>query len=382
MKLPRSIETGVLGEEGRMKFQHACALGLALSVIGWAGAQAQDMMNEPGGYYLRLEGGLNHIKGLDSSSSASGFAFSSKENNGFIAGGAVGYKFGPFRLELDLDYRDNGVKSINVTNGGGFGAGLTGASSSPSGRVTSLTELINGIYDLPWRPAGLSPYVGLGIGATALKLSGFHVAGTNLVGDDDIVFAVQPSIGVRYPLNDAASIGLEYRFLNGFNPTFKDRTGAKLSTGDYQSHSILVNFTYAFGVAPPPPPPMAEPAAAPPPPAAAAPAQRQLFLVFFDFDRATITSAGKQVVDAAAQSFKGGGKARMELTGYTDLAGTQKYNLELSRRRAMAVRDQLVRDGVPRDQIGVAWKGKEDPRVPTPDGVREPQNRRVEIVMP
>ena len=138
-----------------MKFQHACALGLALSVIGWAGAQAQDMMNEPGGYYLRLEGGLNHISGLDSSSSSSGFAFSSKEDNGFIAGGAVGYKFGPFRLELNLDYRDNGVKSIHVTNGGGFGAGLTGASNSASGRVTSLTELINGIYDLPWRPAGL-----------------------------------------------------------------------------------------------------------------------------------------------------------------------------------------------------------------------------------
>ena len=61
------------------------------------------------------------------------------------------------------------------------------------------------------------------------------------------------------------------------------------------------------------------------------------------------------------------------LTGYTDLAGTQQYNLELSHKRAIAVRDQLVRDGVAASAIAVSWKGKEDPRVPTPDGVREPQ---------
>ncbi len=183
-------------------------------------------------------------------------------------------------------------------------------------------------------------------------------------------------------MNDAVAIGLEYRFLNGFNPSYKDRTGNKFSTNDYQNHSMLLTLTYSFGAPPPPPPPAPTPAAAEQPAATPAPAVRQLFLVFFDFDRATITSAGQQVVEAAASAYKGGGKARMELTGYTDLAGTQQYNLELSHKRAIAVRDQLVRDGVPASAIAVSWKGKEDPRVPTPDGVREPQNWRVEIVMP
>ena len=52
-----------------------------------------------------------------------------------------------------------------------------------------------------------------------------------------------------------------------------------------------------------------------------------------------------------------------------------------SKRRTDAVHAQLVRDGVPDNVIHESWHGKENPRVPTPDGVREPQNRRVEIML-
>jgi len=72
--------------------------------------------------------------------------------------------------------------------------------------------------------------------------------------------------------------------------------------------------------------------------------------------------------------------ARVAITGYTDLAGTQRYNLGLSKRRADRVHAALVQDGVPDGVIAEAWRGKENPAVPTPDGVREPQNRRVQIV--
>ncbi len=59
---------------------------------------------------------------------------------------------------------------------------------------------MNGVYDLPWSPRGaLTPYVGLGIGATGVKLAGFTAGGTNVVGDSDVMFAVQPSVGIRYP---------------------------------------------------------------------------------------------------------------------------------------------------------------------------------------
>jgi outer membrane protein OmpA-like peptidoglycan-associated protein len=70
------------------------------------------------------------------------------------------------------------------------------------------------------------------------------------------------------------------------------------------------------------------------------------------------------------------------LTGYTDSTGSAKYNMALSLRRASAVKASLVRLGTPADEISVVGKGKGDQLVPTGDGVREPQNRRVLIVLP
>ena len=81
-------------------------------------------------------------------------------------------------------------------------------------------------------------------------------------------------------------------------------------------------------------------------------------------------------------TFKSTGSAKIMLTGYTDLAGTQQYNLGLSKRRADTVAVALVKEGVPKAAIVEAWRGKENPAVPTADGVKEPRNRRVEIVLP
>jgi outer membrane protein OmpA-like peptidoglycan-associated protein len=53
----------------------------------------------------------------------------------------------------------------------------------------------------------------------------------------------------------------------------------------------------------------------------------------------------------------------------------------LSMRRAEAVLTELERNGIPRADVAVYAKGETDPLVPTPDGVREPQNRRVVIVL-
>jgi outer membrane protein OmpA-like peptidoglycan-associated protein len=50
-------------------------------------------------------------------------------------------------------------------------------------------------------------------------------------------------------------------------------------------------------------------------------------------------------------------------------------------RRAESVEAELVRDGVPKDEIVVRGFGESDPLVPTAAGVREPQNRRVEIIL-
>ena len=127
------------------------------------------------------------------------------------------------------------------------------------------------------------------------------------------------------------------------------------------------------------PPPAA--AAPPPPPPAAPPPVPKQFIVYFEFDRYNLTPEGARVVQDAASAYKATGSARVAVAGYTDLAGTQQYNIGLSKRRADTVRGALVRAGVPDGVIAESWHGKENPAVPTPDGVREPRNRRVEIAL-
>ena len=52
------------------------------------------------------------------------------------------------------------------------------------------------------------------------------------------------------------------------------------------------------------------------------------------------------------------GRSLYEIRGFADRAGTEAYNLDLSRRRAEAVRDYLLSVGVPRDRIGIAFFGE------------------------
>jgi hypothetical protein len=120
----------------------------------------------------------------------------------------------------------------------------------------------------------------------------------------------------------------------------------------------------------PPPPP-------PPPPPVAAPTS---FMVFFDWDRSNLSQQAVQTIGQAAAAYKSRGSARITATGHTDTSGPESYNMALSLRRANSVKAELVRQGVPADAIAVVGRGESQPLVATGDGVREPQNRRVEIV--
>jgi outer membrane protein OmpA-like peptidoglycan-associated protein len=105
------------------------------------------------------------------------------------------------------------------------------------------------------------------------------------------------------------------------------------------------------------------------------------FIVFFDFDKSDLTPAAQDTIAKAAAAYKTKGGAQLKASGHTDRAGTEEYNMALSLRRANAVKDQLVRDGVAASDISVVGLGESQPMVPTADGVREAQNRRVEIVI-
>jgi OmpA-OmpF porin, OOP family len=132
------------------------------------------------------------------------------------------------------------------------------------------------------------------------------------------------------------------------------------------------------GQAPPPPPPVVAPPVPPAPP----PVVHQVFLVFFNWDRDMITPEGMQIVQQAANAWHAGAPVTIQVTGYTDTSGSPDYNQRLSERRANNVATALDRLGVPRANMTVSGRGENDLRVPTAPGVREPQNRRVEIVFP
>ena len=130
--------------------------------------------------------------------------------------------------------------------------------------------------------------------------------------------------------------------------------------------------------------PSEEPAAVaapytPPPVTAVAPAPKS-YLVFFDFNKSDLTGQATQIVDQAASNAGPAKVTRLTVTGHTDTVGSDAYNMRLSRRRAESVASRLEKDGIPSSEIEIVAKGKRDLLVPTADGFREPQNRRVQIV--
>jgi OOP family OmpA-OmpF porin len=123
-----------------------------------------------------------------------------------------------------------------------------------------------------------------------------------------------------------------------------------------------------------------EQAMAPAPQAAMpAPAAPETFIVYFDWDRADINQSGQAVLNEVLAAIEPG--AQISVTGHADRSGPEDYNMALSLRRADAVREVLINGGVAADSITVSGRGEEEPAVPTPDGVREQANRRVEIII-
>jgi iron complex outermembrane receptor protein len=150
---------------------------------------------------------------------------------------------------------------------------------------------------------------------------------------------------------------------------------AGISFGEPRSVGFTVDVKYGAPSGP-------EQTSAPyvPPPVVAPVAAPKSYLVFFDFNKSDLTPQATDIVDTAAKNAAAGKVTRLTVTGHTDTVGSDAYNMRLSRRRAESVATQLEKDGIPSSEIEIVAKGKRDLLVPTADGVREPQNRRVQIV--
>src|ERR1043166_1687462 len=343
----------------------AC-LVLITAILG-ADARAQVI-------YFGGEGGWSNLEDQRSRLNVAGApSVKSRYDSGFAAGARVGYEWGPWRFEEEYAYRGNDLVRFNVG-----GVNINGARGSRN----SHAIMSNVLYDFNLASFGwniglpVTPHVGGGIGAVNVQ-DRVSVPGLGrILRDDDWRFGYQAIGGVRYNITPAVAFDLDYRYLATTEARFKvPNTGIKYKSGD-ETHTLMASLLYRFG--PPPAPPVAAPPVAPAP----APVSRRVFLVFFDWDRDTITPDGMRIVQQAAEAFRAGGNVQIQVTGYTDASGSVGYNQRLSERRANNVANALTRFGVPRQAMVVSGRGKNDQRVPTADGVREPQNRRVEIVFP
>lgn len=109
----------------------------------------------------------------------------------------------------------------------------------------------------------------------------------------------------------------------------------------------------------------------------AVPGQRQI--IFFDWGKSEITHDSSMTLDEIAREYRDG--MRIQLVGHSDRSGSEGANGRSSLKRAEAVRHYLARQGIPYTAIAVSGAGESAPIIATADGVREVQNRRVEIVV-
>lgn len=103
--------------------------------------------------------------------------------------------------------------------------------------------------------------------------------------------------------------------------------------------------------------------------------------VLFDFNKATLKPAARDQLANVVQDLRAQPTLRIQLVGHADAVGSDEYNMGLSRRRAEAVRNYLVSQGVPAANISVEWKGEREPAVPNTTEENRAQNRRVEITV-
>jgi outer membrane protein OmpA-like peptidoglycan-associated protein len=113
----------------------------------------------------------------------------------------------------------------------------------------------------------------------------------------------------------------------------------------------------------------------------ALPLEAVSFLFYFLSDSTELTAESKSLIPEVLSLVNKREFYEISIIGHTDTVGDDAYNMRLSSARAEAVRDALLSHGIPSAQMELRYHGKRDPIVPTGDNVREPRNRRVEVVV-
>lgn len=200
-------------------------LGLGLILPGTAQAQER-----PAGFYADISGMYTNL--VDPDLTDATLPGELGVDNGFGISGTYGYEFGNgFRTEIEVSYRENGIKSISIA---AFGLTGTGAAS---GDVTALASMLNGYFDIATE-SRWTPYIGAGVGVARIDVD-ISVADES-ASVDDTVFAFQGMAGLRYDLSEDVVIRAGYRYFGTDEPEF-DTTEA-----EYGTHNVEVGLTYRF----------------------------------------------------------------------------------------------------------------------------------------
>jgi OmpA-OmpF porin, OOP family len=302
------------------------------------------------------------------------------EGYGFNSNVAVGYGLGNgFRFEIEGDFAQTDVRNL---------LGTPFATTS-KGNIANYGLMANAYYDLDVGVPWIFPYIGAGAGYQWTNLHSLNSAAPGFYSSTNAQsgsFAWQAIIGASFPVPNMPGLSLtaDYRFMditggekfNGVVTNAGVTNRSQLKLGNQYDHELVFGVRYAFNAPAPVAPPMA-----PTPVAVPAPAPARSYLVFFDWDKADLTERARSIVKEAADNSTRVQVTRIEVNGYTDTSGKPTYNQGLSMRRAQSVAAELVRDGVPRNVIAIQGFGDTHLLVATGPGVREPQNRRVEIII-
>ncbi len=367
-------------------------IGLAMAST----ALTTPAMAREGQWYIEGNGGVMLVEDQSIDVDGAPDNAATDYDTGYDFGGIVGYDFGAFRLEAEASYR---AADLSEVTAGGEGLALNPDSTAPggfntftgardaAGEANALSFMLNGLFDFG-SDDGLQAFAGGGIGVARVDMDGrVNANGPGVWNDSDTGLAWQLLAGVRAPLSDSWDVGLRYRFFTVPNVNLIDPLGRDLDT-KFRSHSLLGTITYNFGgeepvaapVVVPPPPPAPPPPPPPPPPAPPKVAcNTGPYIVFFDFDKSDITPAAANILNSAVTAYANCGTARVMLAGHTDRAGSATYNVGLAERRNASVSSYLSGRGIPAARITSEAFGETMPKVPTADGVREAQNRRVEV---
>ncbi|HBM90295.1 MAG TPA: hypothetical protein DD400_00205 [Rhodospirillaceae bacterium] len=316
---------------------------------------------------------------LNADSSLSNVTNQIEYKTGWGLSGSGGYNWNNgLRTELEFVYRHSDVQKVTGT----------GSTAFDGGGIHNKALMFNTLYDFK-TGTRFVPYLGAGIGGSLVDADNLRSINGATLDKERFALAYQAIAGFALALEGNWSFTADYRYFATPEVKFKSSAGVSAET-ENASHNILMGIRYQFATpekAPAPVPVVkaakAPKAAMPRMPKRSAPivaAVPQSYVVFFDFDSATLTTEAERIIASAAADYKKGKYVRLVVTGHTDTKGATSYNDKLSQERAVAVQEEFANMGVPVGLISTVAEGEGSLLIPTSDGIREAQNRRVEIM--